>query len=391
MLQVSLPLESGCHAHVALVWNRELLYVGGFLCRVAYDLELANIDELWKGGTKPLDFHPQPELEDWLRRRFLHVLKFFTFHASTPSSDVSHLLGAAFYGSSTLPLKLFSSVGVRSASDIREPDPVFSQFLKYLPVLSDSVMQDGALMVKALQNQGMVSPITFHDVLSELRQHPLNEEELVACLKWWINFPSGTSGVDMERIRTELLKAGVLCPTNGDGRVLPLSSVQSFINARNLGAHIPLDGPLPVSLMPLGVTKHFMPAQLNSFGWKELTMVDWLKHISRPDIMGDNPTYDFTKSPEWAERVLTILARVWFSLSNDTHDSVKAVFSGRKCIPTTHGLQAPEATYFPTVKIFSDLPIVQFSSGIPIKGQMDKLLSVIGVRRHVELQLVFDR
>ena len=68
-------------------------------------------------------------------------------------------------------------------------------------------------------------------------------------------------------------------------------------------------------------------------------MVDWLKHISRLDVMGNNPMYGFTKSPERAERVLTILSRVWGSLSNDTHDPVKAVFSGKKCIPTTHGLQ----------------------------------------------------
>ena len=363
------------------------------MSRVAYDLELANIDELWKGGTKPSgasDCRPQPEVEDWLHRRFLHILKFFTFRASTPSSEVSRLLAAAFYGCSASPLKLFSSVGVRSASDIREPDPVFSQFLKHLPVLPDSVMRDGAITVRALQSQGLIPSITFRDVLSELREHPLSEQELVACLKWWINFPSGTSGVDMERIRTELFDAAVLCPTNGDGRVLPLSSVQFFINARNFGAHIPLDGPLPVNLIPPSVTKHFMPTQLNSFGWKELTMVDWLKHISRPDIMGDNPTYDFTKSSEWAERVLTILSRVWGSLSNDTHGPVKAVFSGRKCIPTTHGLQPPEAAYFPTVKIFGDLPIIQFSPGVQTR-QMDKLLSVIGVRRHVQLQLVFDR
>ncbi|KAL4076679.1 hypothetical protein V8B97DRAFT_2021990 [Scleroderma yunnanense] len=376
------------------VWNRELVYVGGFLCRMAYDLELANIDDLWNGATKSSGasaFRPNPELEDWLRQRFIHVLKFFTFHTSTPSSEVSRLLETAFYGCSTYPPKLLSSAGVRSASDIRELDPAFSQFLKHLPILPDAVVKEGALMVRALQSRGMISSITFHDVLSELRQHPLNEEELVACLKWWNNLPSGSPGVDMETIRTELLNAAILCLSNGDGRVLPLSSVQFFINARTLGAHIPLDAPLPVSLTPLSITKHFLPAQLNAFGWKELTIVDWLQHITKPDIMGDNPTYDFTKSSEWAERVLTILSRVWFSLSNDSHNSVKAVFSGKKCIPSTHGLQPPEATYFPTVKIFNDLPIVQFSSGIQIKGQMEKLLSVIGVRRHVQLQLVFDR
>ena len=47
-------------------------------------------------------------------------------------------------------------------------------------------------------------------------------------------------------------------------------------------------------------------------------------------------------------------------------------------------------SYFPTVKIFGDLPIIQFTPGVQTR-QMDKLLFVIGVRRHVQLQLVFDR
>ena len=43
--------------------------MGDFLSRVTYDLELATLNELWKGGTKPSgasDFRPRPEVEDWL-------------------------------------------------------------------------------------------------------------------------------------------------------------------------------------------------------------------------------------------------------------------------------------------------------------------------------------
>ncbi|KAI6041582.1 hypothetical protein EDC04DRAFT_1265243 [Pisolithus marmoratus] len=375
------------------VWNRELLYVGGFLSRVAYDLELATINHLWEEAAKSrgnADFRPELELEDRLRQRFVHILKFFTFHPSTPSSEVSHLLEIAFYGCSTNALRLLSSAGVRSAIDIKEPDPTFSQFLKYLPVLPEIVAREGALTVKALQNQGMISPITFHDVLSELRQHPLNEQELVACLKWWTNLPSSNSAIDMDRIRVELLNAAVLCPSTGDGKVLPLSAVQYFINPRGVGTHIPLDGPLPGSLAPLSVTRDFTSTQLVSFGWKELTVIDWLQYIAKPDTTADNPAYDFTKSVEWSERVLSILSRTWLSLSNEGHNSVKALFSGKKCVPTTRGLQTPDRSYFPTVKIFSDLPVVNIS-GIPIKGSMEKMLLFIGVRKHVDLQLVFDR
>lgn len=383
-----------CVPLICLVWNKELLYVGGFLCRTAYDLELSSIDSLWAGAAKSnqtLDFRPNADVENWLRQRFLHVLKFFTFRTSTPSAEVARSLEVAFYECSTHPLKLLSSIGVRAASDIKESDPVFSQFLKHLPVLPDSAMQECAPTVGALQSRGMILAITFNDVLSELREHPLNEDELVACLKWWIDLPSSSTGVHTAPIRTELLNAAILCPRNSGGNVLPLSSLRYFINTRSLGTHIPLDGPLPASLMPVDVTKHFTPPQLVAFGWSELTVVDWLQHIIKPDVVANDPPHDVTKSVEWAERVLTILARVWSSLSNEAHDTVKKALTGKTCIPTTRGLQAPEGSYFPTVKIFSDLPVVSFSSGMQIKGSIDKLLFFIGVRRHVNLQLVFDR
>ncbi|KAF9219210.1 hypothetical protein BS17DRAFT_798263 [Gyrodon lividus] len=376
--------------HVA-IWNKELLYVGGFLSRAAYELELSNIHDLWEGAAKPtgnLDFHP---LEHRLHERFLHVLKFFTFRPSTPSSEVARLLEASFYGCSTAPLRLLSSAGVRGAPDIRGFDPVFSQFLKRLPVLPQSVIQEGALQITALQDRGMIPHITFLDVLQELRQYPLNEDELVACLQWWTGLKRDDPATNMAQIRAQLLDAAIL--SDADGRVLPLSSVQYFVNIRSLGTHIPLDGPLPVSLMPVSITKHFSTAELVDFNWREFTIIDWLQHISKPGIMSASPEHDLTKSIGWAERVLVILSRVWSSLSNEAHDSVKTVFAGKKCIPTSCGLQTPELSYFPNANMtmFNDLPMIQFSSGFLIKGQMEKLLSFIGVRKRVDLQLVFDR
>ena len=370
------------------------MYVGGFLARAAYDLELSNIQNLWQGAAKSNgtpDFRPPQELEDWLLQRFIHVLKFFTFHHSTPSSEVSRLLEASFYGCSSLPLRLLSSTGIREAPDIKDFDPVFSKFLKHLPVLPQSVIQEGTHTIKALQAQGMLSPITFLDVLQELRQHPLSEDELIACLKWWTGLKQDSSGVNMAQIRVQLLNAAVL--TSTDGRVLPLSSVQYFINTKTLGTHIPLDGPLPVSLMPSNITKHFTPPELTSFNWCEFTIIDWLQHISQPDVMSANPDHDFTKSIDWAVCVLIILSRVWSSLSNEMHATAKKVFTGKKCIPTSCGLTTPEFSYFPNTNmtLFGDLPLVQFPSGLVIKGQMEKLLSFIGVRKHVDLQLVFDR
>ncbi|KAF8119611.1 hypothetical protein EV363DRAFT_1496328 [Boletus edulis] len=115
-------------------WNRELLYVGGLLCRVVYELELSMIQR-----EEPNAGKSDSRLSRGLQERFLHVLKFFTFHCSTPESTVPELLADSFYGCSICPLRLFSSVGVREAPDVRMFHPVLAKFLKSLPVLSKQV------------------------------------------------------------------------------------------------------------------------------------------------------------------------------------------------------------------------------------------------------------
>jgi len=374
-----------------IVWNRELLYIGGYLCRTAYEIELESIRMLWDEATRSSGMdviQPDPQLGDWLRDRFLHVLKFFTFHVSTPSSDVARFLEAAFFGCSTSPLKVLSTTGARDASDVRAPDPIFLQFLKHLPVLPDPILSSAPVAFRALRSKGLIADITFHDVLAELRHHPLNEEELVACLKWWVGIGQQDSTLHATHIRTELFNATILSLGSGkDAKVIPLSIVQHFIHQRM----IPLDGPLPDTLLPLNVTKHFTQEQLKSFGWRELSILDWMRHITRPDVMNTDPTQDITKSPEWAERVFIVLARAWPSLSKESHEMIKAILAEKSCIPTSSGLQKPELSYFSSANIFNDLPVVTFTSGGVLKGNMERLLSFIGVRKHVDLQVVFDR
>lgn len=163
--------------------------------------------------------------------------------------------------------------------------------------------------------------------------------------------------------------------------------VQYFIHQRM----IPLDGPLPDTLMPLSVTKHFTQEQLRSLGWREFSILDWIQYIFRPDVMDANPAQDVTRSSEWAERVLTVLARTWSSLSKESHEKVKVILAQKSCIPTSSGLQKPHLAYFPSANIFNDLPVVTFTSGSTLKGNVEKLLSFVGVRKHVDLQVVFDR
>ncbi|KAF7321475.1 hypothetical protein MKEN_00668200 [Mycena kentingensis (nom. inval.)] len=117
--------------HVAS-WNRDLLWVGGYLSRAAYEREFDQIGDEWTAAIKPgSPLDKVAELRK-LEARSLHTLRFMTFHPSTPSAEVSQLLQNAFFECGPRHFLLMSTVGVREASAIRYPDPTFA-FLKDLP------------------------------------------------------------------------------------------------------------------------------------------------------------------------------------------------------------------------------------------------------------------
>ncbi|GLB37239.1 putative protein of unknown function (DUF3684) [Lyophyllum shimeji] len=378
------------------IWNKELLYVGGYLARSAYDMELNTIKSLWEGAVPngasatAID----PELESWLRRRSLHALKFFTFHPSTPSADVSSLLETAFFACAGNNFPLISTAGVRNASDIRLPDPAFAGFLRQLPVLPDDIVAKASETIGSLQSRGMIKSISFEDVLQELRSRPLTEDETVACLKWWIGVNKEAAKFELTP-RTQLLNAAVLAigsVGSKEEKIIPLSSIRTFINNRTIASMIPLDGPLPDHLLPPSISKHFAPDDiLASFPWTELTIPQWLGHICSPAVCKTNIDVDINLSATWAERVLTILARAWPSLSGPSKGEIYFQLKSMTCIPTTAGMKTPDQAYFAQANIFNDLPVVKMPSGATVKGNLERVLQALGVRKHVDLQVVFNR
>jgi hypothetical protein len=339
---------------------------------------------------------PELDLEAWLRRRSLHALKFFSFHPSTPSSEISTLLETAFFACQAEPsFPIISSVGIRNAVNVRFPDPTFSEFLKDLPILPDEVVKGAPRMVAALQQRGMIKPITFADVLKELQSRPLEEGQMLACLRWWISLSKQGDNQNLSQIRTELLNAAVLTTGTGTAheKLLTLSSIKSFINAKNaMGASIPTDGPLPDDVIPLTITKSLPSEDLVScFPWTELSIVDWLKHLVSPAVTNADPSYNLSLSATWAERVLGVLVRSWPSLSNIMKDRIADLLKDVTCIPTSAGLKTPQQSYFANANIFPDLPIVTMPSEQKVKGTLEKVLATLGVRKHVDLQVVFNR
>ncbi len=336
---------------------------------------------------------PDAELQAWLRARALHALKFFTFHPSTPSSVVSTSMETAFFTCATAhPFSIISSEGVRSANLVHVPDPEFSGFLKRLPVISEDIVNGAKIMIATLRTRGMIKNITFVDVLNELRSRPLSETETVACLKWWISVNKQGNNPNLLQGRSQLLDALVVSISGPPERIMKLSDTRTFLNSRTGGAIIPTDGPLPSTLLPTSVTRSFDPDVLGTvFPWKQLTIVDWLRHVTDPKVAAGNAEFNITLSAPWAERVLSVLARAWPSLPKGVQEDLVKILSPMPCVPTSAGLKVPDQAYFASVNLFRDLPTVTMPSGTNIKGALEKVLQSLGVRKHVELQIVFDR
>lgn len=407
----------------AQVWNEELLDMGGYLARTAYEVEMDNINTSWKNTTDG-----DNETRTWLRSRALHALKFFTFYQSTPAAQVSSLLEEAFFSCAIVkgfaflgasyppPFPVISTAGVRNAYEVRMPNAAFS-FLKQLAVVPEEVLQSASRMIATLRDRGMIPDINFTDVTKELAARPLLEAEvifraskysctipnfavvtqLVACLKWWIGIykEGNTNPAQLQRVRAELLNTAILVVGklgSPEEKLIPLNTVKTFLNSRGMGALIPSDGPLPDHLLPVSISQHFDPTSLGSaMAWRELAILEWLQHLLDDKVTTTNAEFDPTRSAPFAERLLNILTRAWPSLSKTSTEAIVQLLQQKKCIPTTMGLRSPQEAYFQTAHVFSDLPIVTFPSGTPVKGTLEKVLQSLGVRKHVDLQIVFNR
>jgi hypothetical protein len=310
---------------------------------------------------------------------------------------VSNFMEAAFFACATThPFSIISSSGVQNASQVYILHPEFSGFIKRLPVISDNIVDGARTMIAALRSRGMIKNITFLDVLDELRSRPLSETETVECLKWWIagSTKEGNNFKDSQE-RSQLLHALVVSVTGPREKTMKLSDAQTFLKSKTSEAIIPTNGPLPSTLLPTSITCSFDRETLASaFCWSQLSIVDWLRHLTNPEVAVTNPGFDVTKSASWAEQVLFVLVRAWPLLTKTDIKSVIGILSPMSCIPTSTGLKVPNQAYFSNsdlLHLFWDLPIVTMPSRAIVEDTLELVLQSLGVRKHAELHIIFDR
>lgn len=277
------------------------------------------------------------------------------------------------------------------------------KFVKDLPVLPKEI-QDGATdVITLLQSKNMIRQITFDDIVAEMRGRCFEEEEMLECIKWRVNLPR-QAAFDAH-FKDQFVGAGVFrIGGKKDGsdsteaeKIITLGGVSTYINPSGL---VPPDGPFPSTTLPLkfSTIKGVSPTSYQElFGWTAFSINDWIAYLSaKPPAEAPNAEFDITKSPPFAEKVLMTVAKGWTNISKPNQDDMVRRLSPLMFIPTQLGLKLPTDSYFSAAHVFSDLPMVTFSpsSGAltgRMKIPMEALLATLGVRKHVELQLVFNR
>ncbi|GAA6047852.1 hypothetical protein JCM3770_004674 [Rhodotorula araucariae] len=382
-------------------WNEELLWAGGLLARTVYEEEMEEIGRLWKraagrGEKSEVDPATRTELEE----RALHLVKFFTFSKSTPQEIVGSLTEQTFLTSNiNTSIMLISSVGPTAAHKLRLPSPQLAGFVKSVPVVPALIADGAPRFLAALRERSLLRDISLEDVFIDLAAHPLTIPEATALFKWWATLAANRS-YDA-RLLTRLQDAAMLSvphpPSSSsdtaavpDVRIYPLGAFRTFLNPKV----IPADVPLPVYALPFDLSRAVPAADLvRVFGFHELGLLEWMRFLAGKEMVGNSTRgeTDVTTSPVFAEKVLAVLARGWQQIPALQQRELIHLVAPLAFIPTRQGLKLPGEAYFPNVSLFEDLATVVLPSGSPVKGNMEKLLLALGVRRHVELQLVFTR
>jgi hypothetical protein len=350
------------------IWNIELLRVAGLACRITYASEMAEIQA--RVGQDSMEA---------LAQKAVYVYNQFTANASHPSTLLGEKIEEAFWNSSKeRSLDVLSTKGVMASRNVRMPAETLS-FLGEVPMVPQELATKSYTFFFNLHNRGFISELTMADIKRGLETRALNEEELAEFLKW-CGAKIESSEIDAAGVRSlfDITVANVdINLEAGSGRILALGDVSAYINAARITPTLPV----PPDTIPFQFSKIIPPKQLQMFGWTELSMVRWLRYMT-----SGSQLQEFSTSEKLASQVLSLTAKSWDQFDGTSKEAIINIITPHRVMPTKIGLRKPEESYFPSVKLFDDLPTVK-----AFPGSKEKFLIALGVRKTVDLPMVFER
>ncbi|KIJ66567.1 hypothetical protein HYDPIDRAFT_26903 [Hydnomerulius pinastri MD-312] len=365
-------------------WNEELMYVGGYLTRLIYERTMNDIRDRWPASPSPL--------KDQLRDEALYIMRCFTTRNSTPDSKVSEALQKSFFDcSDSHSFPILSNVGIRDSKDVRQPHQDFSPFMKERPVLDNALWPTKSTLIEHLPKKYEVTVYTFRDVKAELEGRTFSEDEMIACVGWWVKTFGKQQKQASESVESmwkkefaPVAKFSTKPTLHSPSRVINLSAITKFVDTRPRFSFVQNDDPLPPDTIPIPFTRLLDSNQvMAAIRWEYLTVVDWIRYLTAPGL---DPAHDISKSYPFCERVLLALRNLWPSLKPADREQVTALMQAVPCIPTNKGHRKPKEVYFLEADVFNELPVVPQQL-----YDFDIVLDDLGVNRYLEWNFVRER
>ncbi|KAJ2990920.1 hypothetical protein NUW58_g2727 [Xylaria curta] len=359
-------------------WNFEMLRAAGVMTRLAFTHEM---NELQTKLQKAAGTSITSKETAVLIPEALHVLKAFTFSDSTPSGLVSQTIEEAFWTAYKKPyVEIYSTRGVLPTSKVRLGSQELEKFVEGIAVVPPELEKIG--FVQKLIDFDLLSQITVDDVREELSGKPLTEAQLPNFIQW-VAKKALQGDLDPSN-RDRLLDVAVAIVNrnedHGHGEIIALGSIQNFIGTQK----IPLGLPLPPTTIPFDFTKGCTVAELRALHWEPLDLFPWLNYLIETRS-NRSPDQDMTKSPEFATRVLSVVSKGWENQAQFSKDKIVSLLRAHTVMPTKLGMRKPTESFFPSVKLFDDLPIIECTQ------LKEKFLSALRVRKTVDLETIFTR
>lgn len=373
------------NARYVKTWNIEMLRVAGIACRIAYMSEMDDIKKELSRAVAAAKSHSISRKDaEAMVPRATHVFNQYNAREATPSSQVGQVVEEAFWECSTNAyIDVLSTAGVLQSNRVRVVTEPLS-FLENVPIVPPSLVTAAQEFIQKLYARGLISDMTVKDIRNELEARSLDEAQFTEFMKWASNQFKNAEW-DPNTIQS-LLNSAVfsLDEKSGSGRIIALSQIKTFLG----GGKIPPNMPIPSSTIPFKFSTTIPRIHLESaFNWEELQIVPWIRFLLEGVNSGElSQEHDLQKSPEFAASVLVVISKQWESLSQSSRATIVELFADRTVIPTKLGMRRPAESYFASVKLFDDLPIIEVVSGVK-----EKVLLAMGVRKTIELNYVFDR
>ncbi|KAF2491639.1 hypothetical protein BU16DRAFT_124365 [Lophium mytilinum] len=352
-------------------WNYELLRVAGLAARISYVLDISEIKaKTASDGTGVPSLIPKAA----------YVLQQYSSSLSAPSGLVGQTIEDAFWScSKERSIDILSSKGVLPSKSVRMPAETLS-FLGEVPMVPQELATGAMAFMLSLHNRGFISDLTMEDIRKGLEARALTDTELMEFLKW-CSSKLDSGELDPPSVRNLFAVTIAALQDNstdaGSGTILQLSTVESYVNSSRINPTLPI----PSWTMPFKFTNSIPVKQLQMFGWQELSIVGWLRFMT-----SGNNLANLLASESLATQTLTLISKGWDQIDVSSKEAVRNILAPHPVLPTKMGMRRPEEAYFTTVKLFDDLPTVK-----PFPGVKDKFLLALGVRKTIELSVVFER